>query len=359
MNVDDFTYEHQIINQAKHLIERESQGKIDDVDLKDKSIFSMKILGNLIHSNKTFKSSVRFKEMDQIINDCLNSKITQKELSGFSKKLIGDLSEVKSDSNIMKDILDQVEFLILISFMDCGHKLDFIDQSLLESLIEKLSDLKINDDYLSLFETYDDKYDENVFPQRPGKKIIVEALLQLKLNQLVESGRVKKDFYRKIKIRKLFFIKEVHAKLDLLKDNSIFKPSSQRIYEIVTASSVLILLSYNKTISLNDLESKKYLDKEIDSKMIESEIHSRIERERNDLLTFNIPIPIIQNKFRVPLFLALLVYVIIWAFFSVFLYYHVFSGYYWDIIFIALLIYTAFLLYQSYAKTYGKKNKTE
>ena len=42
---------------------------------------------------------------------------------------------------------------------------------------------------------------------------------------------------------------------------------------------------------------------------------------------------------------------------SGFLYYHVFSGYYWDIIFSVLLIYTVFFLYESYEKTYGKKNK--
>ncbi len=357
MEIDDFTYEHQIINQAEYLLNSENGGKINDTQLLPKNIFAMKIFGYLIHSEKILNSNERFKDLNQIIDENLNSRLTQGKLSKFCNKLKEDLSNFNQGGVVIKDILDQMEFLILLSFIDNDASLKFKDDVLMGEMIEKLKSFGTYNDFLFLLETYNGKYDKDTFPSLPEKDIIVEALLQLKLNQLIKSDNITRDFYRKIKTRKLLFIKEVHDKLDLFKNKSIFKPAPQLIYEVVMASSVLILLSYNKTISLNKHESQIYIDKEIDSKMIESEIQSTIERGRKDILTFSIHIHNIETKFRVSLFLALLVYVIIWAIFSGFLYYHVFSGYYWDIIFSVLLIYTVFFLYESYEKTYGKKNK--
>ena len=355
MDIDDFTYEHQIINQAKYLIDAESEGKINDTQLNPKNILSMKIFGTLINSNKFFNSDVRFAELNQIIDDYLRSSNIPRSLTKFTGKLKENLSKVKSDDANIKDILDQMEFLILLSFMNDPPNLEFLNLLPLKDLITKLTTLNIHKDYLFLFETYNDKYDKDTFPQTPEKNIMVEALMQLKLNELINSDNITRDFYRKIKTRRLLFLKEAHDKLDLFKSNSFFKPSNQLIYEVIMASSVLILLSYNTIISLNKQESQIYLDKEIDSKMIESEVSERVEEARKRIITFSLPLgAILGEKYKVPMFIVILAYIFIWVIFSIFLYCHYFTitvGF-----IIALAVFTVYLLYESYVKSYRKIN---
>lgn len=355
MDIEDFTYEHQIINQAKYLIDAESEGKINDTQLNPKNILSMKIFGSLINSNRFFNSDVRFAELNQIIDDYLRSSNTPKSLTKFTGRLKENLSIVKYDDANLKDILDQMEFLILLSFMNNQSNYKFIDPLLLEDLITKLQELNIHNDYLFLFKTYNDKYDKDTFSQTPEKNIMVEALLQLKLNELINSDNITRDFYRKIKTRRLLFIKEVHDKLDLFKNQSIFKPSNQLIYEVVMASSVLILLSYNKIISLNKQESQIYLDKEIDSEMIELEVSKRVEEARKRIITFSLPLAtILGEKFKVPMFYVISVYISIWVIFSILLYCHYF--FYNDVFIGAILVFTIYLLYESYVKSFRKIN---
>ncbi len=355
MDIDDLTYEHQIISQAKFLLNQENGGKIGDTVLLPKSIVLLKTFAFLSHENKKLKGSVRFSTLEKIIDDFTNSRSIKESLNELNQLLNNKLGENTPDNVALKDILDKIEILILLSFIDKSKTIKFIDENLMNNLIKVLETFETNKDYLSLLKNYRDGYDNDAFMVTPEKNIVVEALMQLKLNEVINSDSTKRDFYRKIKTRRLLFIKEVHDKLDLFKNNSIFKPSSQIIYEMVMASSVLILLSYDNIIALNKPESQIYLENEIDSEMIESEISMRTEEARKKIITFSLPLSsILGEKYKVPMFLVIAVYIFIWVIFSILLYFHYFYINYEFII--TIVLFSLYLLHESYVKSYRKIN---
>lgn len=357
MKIDDFTYEHQIISQAKYLLKKEKNNKIDGVQLDPKTILSMKIFAHLIHSGKALSSTSRFGDLKQIIDDYINSSLTQDKLSKFCNKMKGNLDKINTDGVAIRDILDQVEFLILLSFMNKESSLKFMDQTLVDNLIQKLNFIKDFSDFLFLLNTYNNEYEEDTFPSSPIQNIIVESLLELKVNEIIQPKNISRDFYKKLKVRKLYFIKEVYDKLDLFKNDSVFKPSSQVIYEVFMSASVLILLSYDNIISLDKYESEAYLDKDIDERMVESEIVNRIKDIRKEILEFTIPLTQITQIFKkrtTPLFYLILVYIIFWVIFSIFLYLREVSGGLFYGVLVSLLIFTASILKESFEKSLSK-----
>ena len=358
MDIDDLTYEHQIITQAKFRLNQESGGKIGGTVLLPKSILSMRIFAFLSHEGKKLNSVPRLSNLEKIIDDFTNSTLVQPTINEFINNLKNNLGKTTPDNVSMKDILDQVEFLILLSFMDESETFKFVDGTLIEDLIKNLETLGTNKEYLFLLKTYKDEYSRDTFPVMPMGNLVVEGLLQLKLNELLKLKGRDEEFYRKIKKRRLKFIKEVHDELDVFKDDSILRPSDNVIYEIVMAASVLVLLSYDRTISLNEIESGNYLDNEIKSGFTEAMIEEKIEKTRKDIITFHVPIKQLGEKFKVSMFWVILIYTIIWIIFSTLIYLSFFNNNYILGLMIGILIfYTGGLLIESYTKSAGKSNK--
>lgn len=352
MDIQDFTYEHQIIRQANYLINNMSDSQIFDVKLDPKTLFLVEIFSYLNGSKTVIEKQVRFEKLGEIIDGFLNSHLTHEKLSKYINDLKSDLNSVSSKGALIKDIIDQMQFIILLHYLDDKNSFRFIDNDLIDKLSLKLETIGEYPEFKFLLNLYKGKFIEDEFPSSPLNDTTFESIIELKLNELIESNKLTADFYKKLKTRRMLFIKSVYNQLDLFRDNSIMKPSPHIIYGIFIAASVLIMFSYNNVLSLNKYESENYLDKEINSNMVEHEIQSKIEEKRKELINFTIPLFQIAEKFRFPLFWALVVYVIVWLIFSILLYLRVYNSYYFFPVMIILVVYTAYLIAESYVKSF-------
>lgn len=349
MDINDYTYEHQIIRQADYLINQLSNNSINGVQLNPKAIFAIKIFAYIEKKAINISDSPRFPELKVIINDFLNSKLTENKLSGYINDLKNRLNRINIDGAALVNILDELDFLIILNYLD--PSLNFLDTDIIKNLLVKLNNLGNHENFVCLLNLCNNDYDKDTFPSKSLEDIPLESLIQLKLSNIILN--TDSEFYTKIKTRRLLFIKNVYDKLDLLKNNNILRPSINLIYSIFIAASVLELLEYNNSLSLNKSESLKYIDKEFNETMIEKEIKEKIEKNRKELVTFSAPLQLVAEKFKLPLFIVLLIYIILWIICSVFLYFRIFKNL-WIYIFFILLAYTFYLLYESYIKSYKK-----
>ncbi len=349
MDINDYTYEHQIIRQADYLINQLSNNSINGVPLNPKAIFAIKIFAYIQKKTINISDLPRFTELKGIINDFLNSKLTEKKLASYINKLKNRLNSINTDGSALVNILDELEFLIILKYLN--HSINFLDIDIIKNLLVKLNNVGNHENFVCLLNLYNNNFNKDTFTSKPFEDIPLESLIELKLNDIISN--TDREFYKKIKSRRLLFIKNVYDKLDLLKDNNILRPSVNLIYSIFIAASVLELLEYNNIISLNKFESMNYLDKELNETMVEQEIKEKIEKNRKELMTFSASLQPVAEKFKFPLFIVLLIYIILWVIYTAFLYFRIFKSW-WEIIFIILLIYTSYLLYESYIKSYKK-----
>ncbi len=350
MDINDYTYEHQIIRQADYLINQLSGNSINGVQLNPKAIFSIKIFAHIEKRVININEPPRFQELKSIITDFISSKLTEEGLSDYINSLKDSLYNINIDGPLLVDILDQFEFLIILKYLD--RSLTFLDSELIKKLLEKLGNIGNHQNFVSLLNLYNNNFNKDVFPSKPLDDIPLESLIELKLNEIISN--TDREFYKKLKTRRFLFIKNVYDKLDLLSNDNILKPSASLIYSIFLAASVLKLLEYNNVISLNKYESMNYLDKELDKTMVEKEIEDNTENNRKQLITFSLPFQQYADKFNASLFVVVLFYSIIWLIFSIFLYFRIF--YVWATLLSILVVFTGYLLEESYIKSY-KKNK--
>ncbi len=350
MDINDYTYKHQIIRQADYLINQLSGNSINGVQLNPKTIFIIKIFAYVGNKVININDPPRFKELKSIINDFLNSKLTDKELLNYINYLEDSLNNINIGGALLIDILDQLEFLIILKYLN--QSLNFLDTGLIKNLLTKINNIGNYEDVVCLLNLYMDNYNKDTFPSKPLDKIPLESLIELKLNEIISN--TDREFYKKLKTRRFLFIKNVYDKLDLLDNNNILKPSADLIYSIFLAASVLKLLEYNNIISINKYESMNYLDKELDKTMVEKEIKNNTENNRKELMTFSLPFQKYADKFNTSLFVVVLFYSIIWLIFSIFLYFRIFDV--WVSLLSILVVFTGYLLEESYIKSY-KKNK--
>ena len=352
MDINDYTYEHQIIRQANYLINNLSGNSINNVQLNPKGLFSIKIFAYIEQKTINIDDLPRFQELGAIINNFIESKLTPKELSDYINYLKHSLNEINSDGSSLTDILDQIEFLIILKYL--SNSFNFIDKELIKNLLDKLKSIGNHQDYVCLFNLYNNTNDMAIFPSEPLSNISLESLIELKLNEIISN--TDSELYKKLKNRKFLFIKDVYNRLNLLSNDNILKPSRDLIYSIVLAATILKLLEYDNIISLNKDESIDYIDKELGSQMIEKEINDKVEKIRNEIITFDVGL---LKKYmwtsKITLFIALFIYFVLWILLSSFLYFRIFQGY-WKYIFGILFAYSLYLLEQSYIKSY-KKNK--
>lgn len=222
--------------------------------------------------------------------------------------------------------------------------------------MKRLDALGNNDDFMCLLKLCNNDYKKDTFPLQPSDNIQVESLIELQLNDIINSNNVDNEFYKKLKTRRLLFIKKVYDKINIFKDKeSLFKPSSNIINDIFIAAIVLTLLNYNNIITLNKVESEEYLDKLINENMVEKEIRKRVEELRQDLITFTNPLQKYIDIFKTNLFVVVVYYTAIWAIFSLSLYFRVIAGIIVSLPFLVSSI--MYLLYESYKKTRPKHTK--
>jgi len=349
MKIEDYTYRHQIISQANYLMNQLSEYSIMGVELDPKIEFAIKIFAYLEKRDVKIQGTARFKELNEILDDFLNSKLTDKKLSDYINTLSNDLDKINTDGALLKDILDQVEFLIILKHLD--KRFNFLDEGLITKLLRRLKNIGNYPDYVYLLSLYNGDYSYDSIKQKPIDDMIIESLIELKLKDVITSNK-DKNIYRISKIRRLLYLKNVYNKLDLFNGNNIFKPSRNLIYGVFISALVLKLLDYNNVISLNKPESISYLDKELDSKMVEQEINDQVENEIRKIIHFKLPIE--KIKLNLNLFLAVFIYTILWIVVSIILYYRIFS--WWTtILVLPLIIYGVSFLYESYVKTYKRK----
>ena len=117
MDINDYTYEHQIIRQADYLINQLSNNSINGVQLNPKAIFAIKIFAYIEKKAINISDSPRFPELKVIINDFLNSKLTEKKLSGYINDLKNRLNRINIDGAALVNILDEFEFLIILKYL--------------------------------------------------------------------------------------------------------------------------------------------------------------------------------------------------------------------------------------------------
>jgi len=348
MKIEDYTYRHQIISQANYLMNQLSDHSIMGTELNPKTEFAIRIFAYLEKREVKIQGTARFKELNEILDDFLNSKLTDKKLFDYTNTLSNNLDNVSTEGALLRDILDQVEFLIILKYLD--KRFYFLREEFINKLLRKLKGIGIYQDYVELLSLFnaDNYFGSNL--EKPVDDVIIESLIELELKDVMSSNK-DRSIYRKLKIRKLLYLKNVYNKLDLFNDNDAIRPSINLIYGVFISASVLKLLDYNNVISLNKPEGISYLDKELDSRMVEQEIKDQVENETRKIIYFKLPIR--ETELNLNLFLAVAIYTILWIFGTAILYFRILT--WWKIIFILTLVYGGSLLYESYVKTYKRK----
>ena len=348
MKIEDYTYKHQIISQANYLMNQLSDHSIMGTELNPKTEFAIRIFAYLEKREVKIQGTTRFKELNEILDDFLNSKLTDKKLFDYTNTLSNDLDNVITQGALLRDILDQVEFLIILEHLD--KRFYFLGEEFINKLLRKLEGIGIYQDYVKLLSLFnaDNYVGSNL--EIPVDDLIIESLIELKLSDFITSKK-DKDIYKKWKTRRLLYLKNMCNKLDLFNSKDIIKPSINLIYGVFISASVLKLLDYDNVISLNKPESISYLDKELDKRMVEQEIKDQVEKEIKKIIYFKLRIR--ETELNLNLFLAVLVHSILWIFVIAILYFRIFI--WWWTIFILTLGYGISLLYGSYIKTYKRK----
>jgi len=348
MRIEDYTYKHQIISQANYLMNQLSDHSIMGTELNPKTEFAIRIFAYLEKREVKIQGTTRFKELNEILDDFLNSKLTDKKLFDYTNTLSNDLDNVSTEGALLRDILDQVEFLIILEYLD--KRFYFLREEFINKLLRKLKGIGIYQDYVELLSLFNADNDFGSNLEIPVDDLIIESLIELKLNDIITSKK-NKNIYKKLKTRRLLYLKNMCNKLDLFNSNDIIKPSINFIYGVFISASVLKLLDYNNVISLNKPESMSYLDKELGSKMVEQEIKDQVENETRKIIYFKLPI--LETERNLNLFQAVAIYTILWIFVVAILYFRIFTLL-WTI-FIPTLVYGILLLYGSYVRTYKRK----
>jgi hypothetical protein len=357
MEVEDFTYEHQIINQANYLMSNISDSRINGVILTPTTIFSIKIFAFINKTQlKNIKELKTFLELSRFIDNYINSSLNEKYLNDYIDLLIKEINKIISDGPEIRDIKNELKFIILLNYVNKYEYYISSIKPLIEVALKRLDALGNNDDFMCLLKLCNNDYKKDTFPLQPSDNIQVESLIELQLNDIINSNNVDNEFYKKLKTRRLLFIKKVYDKINIFKDKeSLFKPSSNIINDIFIAAIVLTLLNYNNIITLNKVESEEYLDKLINENMVEKEIRKRVEELRQDLITFTNPLQKYIDIFKTNLFVVVVYYTAIWAIFSLSLYFRVIAGIIVSLPFLVSSI--MYLLYESYKKTRPKHTK--
>jgi len=350
MKIEDYSYRHQIISQANYLMNHLSDYSIMGTELNPKTEFAIRIFAYLEkRSVKIQGSTSKFKPLNEILDDFLNSKLTDKNLSNYISALSKDLDNVNTEGSLLRDILDQVEFLIILKHLD--KRFNFLDEEFIDKLLRKLNSIGKYPDYVYLLSLYIGNNNYYSIKEEPIDDVIIESLIELKLKDVISSNK-DRNIYRKLKIRKLLYLKNVYNKLYLFNENDAIRPSINLIYGVFISASVLKLLDYDNVISLNKPEGISYLDRELDSRMVEQEIKDQVENETRKIIYFKLPIR--ETELNLNLFLAVAIYTILWIFGTAILYFRILN--WWGTIFIlTLLVYGGSLLYGSYVKTYKRK----
>lgn len=351
MKVEDFTYEHQIIRQADYLTSTVSDSKIGGSPLHPTTIFLVKLFC-YIHKTDTpnIIETDSFPKLREAINEYCNSTINKNTVNALTTKVKEELEEIISEDAQLDDSIIDLEFLILLRYLDEDDSYNFLPSDLIEMASKKINLIGNKYDFQALLEVCSNSLQEDRFPISPINDIRIESLIQLALNNIINTQEIDKEFYKKIKARKLKFIKNVYDKLDMFKDPyTLMHPGQPIIEGILSTAITLLVLNYRYTISLNRIESENYIDKEIGEKMIEQEIHNRIEEERKKITNFTISIPFFAYKSKVPLFYVVSSYLVLWSIFSFFLYIRNAHGI--EISLGALAVFSGYFLYESYKKS--------
>jgi len=348
MKIEDYSYRHQIISQANYLMNQLSDHSIMNTKLDPKTEFAIRIFAYLEKRGVKIQGASRFKSLNEILDDFLNSKLTDKKLSDYIYTLSNDLDSVNTEGALLRDILDQVEFLIILKHLD--KRFNFLDEGFIDKLLRKLNSIGKYPDYVYLLSLYIGNNSYYSIKEEPIDDVIIESLIELKLKDVISSNK-DRNIYRKLKIRKLLYLKNVYNKLYLFNDNDAIRPSINLIYGVFISASVLKLLDYDNVISLNKPEGISYLDKELDSRMVEQEIKDQVENETRKIIYFKLPI--LKTELNLNLFLAVAIYTILWIFGTAILYFRILT--WWETIFIFTLGYGGSLLYGSYVKIYKRK----
>jgi hypothetical protein len=348
MKIEDYTYRHQIISQANYLMNQLSGHSIMGTELNPKTEFAIRIFAYLERREVKIQGTARFKELNEILDDFLNSKLTNKKLSDYTNTLSNDLDNISKENPLLRDLLDQVEFLIILEYLD--KRFNFLQEEFINKLLRKLKGIGNYQDYVELLSLFNADNDFGSNLEIPVDDLIIESLIELKLNDIITLNK-NKDIYKKLKTRRLIYLKNMCNKLDLFNSNDIIKPSINLIYGVFISATVLELLDYNNVISLNRPESISYLDKELDNRMVEQEIKEQVENETRKIIYFKLPI--LKTELNLNLFLAVAIYTILWILGTAILYSRILT--WWVTIFILTLAYGISLSRGSYVKTYKRK----
>jgi|GEM_PF-1783801 len=349
--LENFTYEHQIIRQADYLRSTVSDSKIVGIPLHPTTIFLVKLFcykykvntPNIIEYNN-------FPKLREVINEYSNSALNKKTVNTLTNKVKQDINDIISDDAQLQDSIIYLKFLILLRYLDEDDSYNFLPSDLIEMASRKINEIGNHKDFGTLLKACSNNLDVDTFSPSPIEDIQIEGLIQLALNNIINTQEINVGFSKKIKARKLQFIKNVYDKLDMFKDTgTLMRPGQDIIDGILFTAITLLVLNYRNTISLSRIESAEYIGKELDREMVEQIIRKKVEEERKKIITFSLPFQQVADKFNAPLFIVLSAYIVLWIIFSIFLYMRFVYGLYSTGT--LLVVFSGYFVIESYKKS--------
>jgi hypothetical protein len=381
LDINDYTYEHRVIEEAKLIVSSlDETGRIFETKLSPKTIILLQIFSKI--EDLPLKELPKSKGASQIMTDFLNvvsqfreSGVTKDRLDKFSEQIVVSLESLEFGQVAIRNFTDVFLLAALFNevlFIKERHDPNLLREGAITSFIAKLNNSGEDTEIISLLDMMEKFAKGNSVGEistRPFNDLVLEGIAQL-LFARISLKTDDRGYLIKIMLRRLAYIKNLVEKVNLLQElkKNIFKPTEQLIYSILFCGCVLELILYNKSISLNQLEAMEYLDKQVGSNLVKSELHRREKQAVDEALRFSLPdiFEKIGLKFNYKIYLhkVLILYSVLWvaAIFSTILYIsgNVDTSYLRPImilIYLYLIGFSLSIIYQAYKKKIDNDRK--
>ena len=308
MEIDEYTYSHQIIDEAYYLIKN-----INLIDFKYSplGLILAKIFGHLM-DEKLNISTPKIEDLYNVVENFETEKINN--IIQYIKNKSTQLEDIEDPSDVaLKNFKSELQILILLSLINNHDEIESSIKIYTEKFLKKFQTFENQlKDFKFLVNLYNN-YDLENLNITPINNMSDESLIELILFKIQSNPNysISKEIIIKMKKRRLLFIKKIHDQLNLFKDpNDVLKPSPQIVENIFFASIVLKIMGYDKSISLNKYDSEAYIGKEENLSInVEAEINKKVK----DILIFKLVLPQINLNINIPLHRYIIIITVLWS----------------------------------------------
>jgi hypothetical protein len=308
MEIDEYTYSHQIIDEAYYLIKNNNS---IDVNYSPLGLILAKIFGHLM-DEKLNISTPKNEDLYNVVENFETEKINN--IIQYIKNKSTQLEDIEYPSDVaLKNFKSELQILILLSLINNHDEIESSIKIYTEKFLKKFQTFENQlKDFRFLVNLYNN-YEIEDLNITPISNMSDESLIELILFKIQSNPNysIDKEIIIKMKKRRLLFIKKIHDQLNLFKDpNNVLKPSPQIVENIFFASIVLKIMGYDKSISLNKYDSEAYIGKEENLSInVEAEINKKVK----DILIFKLVLPQINLNINIPLHLYIIIITVLWS----------------------------------------------